>query len=104
MHANNREEREGSPRARSRRVGLKDTTTGDTLAARRTDPVESMTFPEPVISVAVEPKSKADQDKLGSGLGALPSRIRPSGHLRRGTGQTLIAGWASSTSRSSSTG
>ena len=48
-------------------VGLKDTTTGDTLSAENAPIIlESMTFPDPVISVAVEPKSKGDQDKLGA--------------------------------------
>ena len=53
-----------------------------------------MTFPEPVISVAVEPKSKADQDKLSHGpRAARPRRIRPSAsHSDEETGQTLIAG------------
>jgi elongation factor G len=73
MHANKREEREevyaGDIAAA---IGLKDVRTGDTLC----DPghpivLESMKFPEPVISVAIEPKTKADQDKLGSGLAKL---------------------------------
>ena len=60
-------------------VGLKQTTTGDTLSAEQNPIVlESMTFPEPVISVAVEPKSKADQDKLGAGLARLAEETRPS--------------------------
>ena len=61
-------------------VGLKNTTTGDTLAAENAPIVlESMTFPEPVIQVAVEPKSKADQDKLGSRpRSGSPRRIRRS--------------------------
>ncbi len=73
MHANHREEREeigaGDIAAG---VGLKSTTTGDTLSIESSPIVlESMTFPDPVISVAVEPKSKADQDKLGNGLARL---------------------------------
>ena len=75
MHANHREEREEIGAGEiAAGVGLKDTTTGDTLATD-TAPIklESMTFPDPVISVAIEPKSKADQDKLGSGPAA-PSR------------------------------
>jgi elongation factor G len=95
MHANHREEREeigaGDIAAG---VGLKSTTTGDTLAIE-TSPIilESMTFPEPVISVAVEPKSKADQDKLGNGLARL-SDEDPTFRVTSDeeTGQTLIAG------------
>jgi elongation factor G len=73
MHANKREEREevyaGDIAAA---IGLKDTKTGDTLC----DPdhpiiLEAMTFPEPVIAVAIEPKTKADQDKLSTGLAKL---------------------------------
>src|SRR5437667_3524837 len=70
MHANHREEREEIGAGEiAAGVGLKATTTGDTLAMD-TAPValERMTFPDPVISVAIEPKSKADQDKLGAGL------------------------------------
>src|SRR5512133_3504568 len=70
MHANHREEREAiMARQVAAVAGLKDTTTGDTLSAESAPIVlESMTFPDPVISVAVEPKSKGDQDKLGTGL------------------------------------
>src|SRR5205814_5143804 len=70
MHGSQREEREEIGAGEiAAGVGLKDTTTGDTLATD-TAPIkrESMTFPDPVISVAIEPKSKADQDKLGAGL------------------------------------
>ena len=71
MHANHREEREeiwaGEIAAG---VGLKQTTTGDTLAVESAPIVlERMTFPEPVISGAIEPKTKGDQEKLGAGLG-----------------------------------
>src|SRR3954466_2928884 len=53
-------------------VGLKDTTTGDTLCDEKHPIIlESMTFPEPVIKVAIEPKTKADQDKLSMALGRL---------------------------------
>ena len=53
-------------------VGLKDTTTGDTLCSDKDKVVlERMDFPEPVISVAVEPKTKADQEKMGIALGKL---------------------------------
>src|SRR6516225_5007298 len=95
MHANHREEREEIAAGEiAAGVGLKDTTTGDTLATN-TAPIklESMTFPDPVISVAVEPKSKADQDKLGSGLARLADEdptFRVS--TDEETGQTLIAG------------
>src|SRR5881296_633403 len=95
MHANHREEREEIGAGEiAAGVGLKDTTTGDTLATD-TAPIklESMTFPDPVISVAVEPKSKADQDKLGAGLQRLAEED-PTFRVRTDeeTGQTLIAG------------
>jgi elongation factor G len=95
MHANHREERDEIGAGEiAAGVGLKFTTTGDTLAAD-TAPIvlESMTFPEPVISVAVEPKSKADQDKLGTGLARLAEED-PTFRVTSDeeTGQTLIAG------------
>jgi len=95
MHANHREEREEIGAGEiAAGVGLKATTTGDTLAVESAPIVlESMTFPDPVISVAVEPKSKADQDKLGSGLARLADEdptFRVS--TDEETGQTLIAG------------
>jgi elongation factor G len=95
MHANHREERDHIGAGEiAAGVGLKSTTTGDTLAAESAPIVlESMTFPAPVISVAVEPKSKADQDKLGSGLARLAEEdptFRVSSDEE--TGQTLIAG------------
>jgi elongation factor G len=95
MHANHREEREEIGAGEiAAGVGLKDTTTGDTLATD-TAPIklESMTFPDPVISVAIEPKSKADQDKLGGGLQRLGEED-PTFRVRTDeeTGQTLIAG------------
>jgi elongation factor G len=75
-------------------VGMKQTTTGDTLSAQ-SSPVqlESMTFPAPVISVAIEPKTKADQDKLGDGLHRLAEED-PTFLVRSDeeTGQTIIAG------------
>src|SRR5438067_202481 len=95
MHANHREEREEIGAGEiAAGVGLKQTTTGDTLAAENNPIVlESMSFPDPVISVAVEPKSKADQDKLGSGLARLAEED-PTFRVRSDeeTGQTLIAG------------
>jgi elongation factor G len=95
MHANHREEREAIGAGEiAAGVGLKQTTTGDTLAID-TAPIvlESMTFPDPVISVAVEPKTKGDQDKLGSGLQRL-SEEDPTFRVRTDdeTGQTLISG------------
>ena len=95
MHANHREEREeiGAGEIVAA-VGLKATTTGDTLATE-TAPIrlESMTFPDPVISVAIEPKTKADQDKLAQALGRL-SEEDPTFRVRTDeeTGQTIIAG------------
>jgi elongation factor G len=95
MHANHREERsEIGAGEIAAAVGLKSTTTGDTLATE-TAPIvlESMTFPDPVISVAVEPRTKADQDKLGQGLQRLAEED-PTFRVRTDeeTGQTLIAG------------
>jgi elongation factor G len=75
-------------------VGLKYTTTGDTLADE-SHPIllESITFPEPVISVAIEPKTKADQDKLGLGLQRLTEEDPTfKVHTDDETGQTIIAG------------
>ncbi|HEX4527894.1 MAG TPA: elongation factor G [Acidimicrobiia bacterium] len=95
MHANHREDKDavfaGDIVAA---VGLKNTTTGDTLC----DPahpivLERMEFPEPVISVAIEPKTKVDQDKLGKALGSL-SEEDPTFQVRTDeeTGQTIIGG------------
>ena len=75
-------------------VGLKDTTTGDTLASEKDKVVlERMDFPEPVISVAVEPKTKADQEKMGIALGKLAAED-PSFrvHTDEESGQTIISG------------
>ncbi len=75
-------------------VGLKSTTTGDTLSDED-HPIllESITFPEPVISVAIEPKTKADQDKLGMGLQRLTEEDPTfKVHTDDETGQTIIAG------------
>ncbi len=95
MHANQREEidevRSGDIAAI---VGLKDVTTGQTLAEKDHPIVlESMDFPAPVISVAIEPKTKADQEKLSSSLMKL-AKEDPTFRLRvdEETGQTLISG------------
>jgi elongation factor G len=95
MHANHREERDQiSAGEIAAAVGLKATTTGDTLAVD-TAPIllESMTFPDPVISVAIEPKTKGDQDKLSQGLQRLADED-PTFQVRSDeeTGQTLISG------------
>ncbi|MDP9846802.1 elongation factor G [Streptosporangium lutulentum] len=95
MHANKREERASAHAGQIVAVmGLKDTTTGDTLA----DPahpvvLESMNFPAPVISVAIEPKTKGDQEKLGTAIQRLAEED-PSFQVRRDdeTGQTVIWG------------
>jgi elongation factor G len=95
MHANKREEitevRAGDIAAA---IGLKDTTTGDTLCDQDNQVLlESMTFPEPVIHVAIEPKTKADQDKMGEALRRLSDEdptFRM--HTDPETGQTIIAG------------
>jgi elongation factor G len=95
MHANHREEREAIGAGEiAAGVGLKTTTTGDTLSAESSPIVlESITFPDPVIAVAVEPKSKADQDKLSNGLARLADED-PTFRVTSDeeTGQTLIAG------------
>jgi elongation factor G len=95
MHANHREEipmvYAGDIAAA---VGLKDTTTGDTLCDEKNPVIlESMEFPEPVISVAIEPKTKADQDKMGIALMKL-SEEDPTfkTFTDEETGQTIIAG------------
>jgi elongation factor G len=75
-------------------VGLKDTTTGDTLCDENNQVVlESMEFPDPVISVAIEPKTKADQDKMANALAKL-SEEDPTfkTYTNEETGQTIIAG------------
>jgi elongation factor G len=95
MHANHREDKEGVFAGDIvAAVGLKGSTTGDTLC----DPahpilLEKMEFPEPVISVAIEPKTKSDQDKLGKALGALSEEDPTFNvHSDEETGQTIIAG------------
>ena len=95
MHANSREEikevRAGDIAAL---IGMKDVTTGDTLCAiDKPIILERMEFPEPVISVAVEPKTKADQEKMGIALGKL-AQEDPSFRVRTDeeSGQTIISG------------
>jgi elongation factor G len=95
MHANHREERDAIGAGEIvAAVGLKATTTGDTLAVESA-PIRLMAieFPEPVISVAIEPKTKADQDKLSQGLARLAEED-PTFRVRTDeeTGQTLISG------------
>ncbi|WP_218009233.1 elongation factor G [Herbidospora cretacea] len=95
MHANKREERPSAVAGQIVAVmGLKDTTTGDTLSDLQQQVVlESMTFPAPVISVAIEPKTKGDQEKLGTAIQRLAEED-PSFQVRRDeeTGQTVIHG------------
>ncbi|AWT11491.1 MULTISPECIES: elongation factor G [Stutzerimonas] len=95
MHANQREEikecRAGDIAAL---IGMKDVTTGDTLCSiEKPIILERMDFPEPVISVAVEPKTKADQEKMGIALGKL-AQEDPSFRVKTDeeTGQTIISG------------
>ena len=95
MHANHREETDqvyaGDIAAA---IGLKDTTTGDTLADEKTDVIlESMKFPEPVISVAIEPKTKNDQDKMSTALVKLAEEDPTfKTYTDKETGQTIISG------------
>jgi elongation factor G len=95
MHANSREEiKEVLAGDIAAAVGLKDTTTGDTLCdADKPIVLERMEFPEPVISVAVEPKSKPDQEKMGIALGKL-AQEDPSFRVKTDpeSGQTIISG------------
>ena len=95
MHANHRQEidelRAGDIGAV---VGLKDTPTGDTLCADN-EPIilESMVFPEPVISVAIEPKTKAGQEKMGIALAKLAEEDPTfKTYTDQETGQVIIAG------------
>ncbi len=95
MHANSRQEiSEVYSGDIAAAVGLKDTVTGDTLCDEKNPVVlESMNFPEPVIQLAVEPKTKADQDKMGVALAKL-SEEDPTfrAHTDEETGQTIISG------------
>jgi len=95
MHANKREERPSAMAGQIVAVmGLKNTSTGDTLTAQSAPVIlESMTFPAPVINVAIEPKTKADQDKLGTAIQRLAEED-PTFQVRTDeeTGQTIISG------------
>ncbi|MGJ8515436.1 elongation factor G [Carnimonas bestiolae] len=95
MHSNSREEiKEVLAGDIAACIGLKDVTTGDTLCDQNSKIVlERMEFPEPVIAVAVEPKSKADQEKMGIALGKL-AQEDPSFRVQTDeeTGQTIISG------------
>ena len=95
MHANKREEMESAGAGMIIAVmGLKDTTTGDTLCdVDKPVILESMDFPAPVISVAIEPKTKADQEKLGVAIQSLAEED-PTFHVKSDeeTGQTVISG------------
>ena len=95
MHANSREEiKEVQAGDIAAAVGLKDITTGDTLCAMDSKiTLERMEFPEPVISVAIEPRTQADQEKMGMALGKL-AQEDPSFrvHTDEESGQTIISG------------
>ena len=95
MHANKREEKPSAVAGMIVAVmGLKDTTTGDTLSDNAHPVIlESMSFPAPVISVAIEPKSKADQERLGTAIQRLAEED-PTFQVRSDeeTGQTIIGG------------
>jgi elongation factor G len=95
MHANEREEiKDVNPGDIAAAVGLKKTTTGDTLCDEEHPVIlESMVFPDPVVSVAIEPKTKADEEKLSSALHKL-SEEDPTFKVRfdKETGQTVIHG------------
>ncbi len=95
MHANSREEiKEVLAGDIAAAIGLKDVTTGDTLCSEGGKIIlERMEFPEPVISVAVEPRSQADQEKMGIALGKL-AQEDPSFRVKTDeeTGQTIISG------------
>jgi elongation factor G len=95
MHANKREERPSAVAGQIVAVmGLKDTSTGDTLSDQSNQVIlESMTFPAPVINVAIEPRTKADQDKLSTAIQRLAEED-PTFQVRTDeeTGQTIISG------------
>jgi len=95
MHANHRQEIDSVYAGDiAAAVGLKDTTTGDTLCDEKHPIIlESMNFPEPVIQIAIEPKTKADQDKMATAIAKLTEEdptLRA--HTDEETGQTILAG------------
>ena len=95
MHANNRTEiKEVNAGDIAAAVGLKDTVTGDTMCAENNPVIlENMVFPEPVISVAIEPKTKGDQDKMGVALAKLAEEDPTfKTYTDHETGQTIISG------------
>ena len=95
MHANNRTEiKEVNAGDIAAAVGLKDTVTGDTMCAENKPVIlENMVFPEPVISVAIEPKTKGDQDKMGIALAKLAEEDPTfKTYTDHETGQTIISG------------
>ena len=95
MHANNRTEiKEVNAGDIAAAVGLKDTVTGDTMCAESKPVIlENMVFPEPVISVAIEPKTKGDQDKMGIALAKLAEEDPTfKTYTDHETGQTIISG------------
>ena len=95
MHANKREDVESAGAGEIVAIGgMKNTTTGDTIADESKPIIlESMDFPEPVVRVAVEPKTRADQDKMGIALNRL-AQEDPSFQVNTDheTGQSIIAG------------
>ena len=106
MHANHREEiKEICAGDIAAVIGLKDTTTGNTLCDEK-NPVllESIDFPEPVIKIAVEPKTKADQEKMGVALQVWPKKTRLSAWkpMRKPT-RRLFPAWANCIWKLSST-
>ena len=104
MHSNNREEiDEAFAGDIIALAGLKDTTTGDTLCDKQNPVVlETMTFPDPVIEIAIEPKTKADQEKMSQELGVSLLRLLDHGNplardhqeVDRGLGTDVIEGHA----------
>ena len=95
MHANKREELETVYSGDiASAVGLKDTTTGDTLCDEKNQVIlESMEFPDPVIEIAIEPKTKAGQEKMGVALSKLAEEVPTfKTYTNEDTGQTIIAG------------
>ena len=107
MHANNREDiKEAYAGDIVALAGLKDTRTGDTLCDLQKPVIlRRMEFPDPVIEIAIEPKTKADQEKLGIALPSLRPRIRPSAcRPTRNPARPSSRAWANciSTSRSTS--